>query len=94
MKKVWITVLGILSIIFCVFLIVLYFYFVTFIGWSSSLRGFLWGLPLAAGAILALFGGINTFKGKAWRWRSAGFICAVAGWVYFYIFAWMSVWGV
>ena len=91
MKRAWIRIriaFGILNIIACGCLLVLYFLFLSSPRWTQpAFAAITWGLPIIVAAILTLIGGIYTLKKKHWGWAVAGLIFAGAVWVYLYIFA-------
>jgi hypothetical protein len=90
MKKVWITILGIINIILGSSTLGLRCY-----GWISKgeISGdFIWDLPLLIPAILALICGIFTLKKRSWKWAVAGLVVASVGGIYILILLWILSW--
>lgn len=87
MKRVWITILGVLNIIACGLLVGLHIS----IDWYNS-AAFTWGLPIIIAAILALFCGIYTLKRKRLRWAVTGLFIAGAVYVYYLTLSWILSW--
>jgi phosphatidylserine synthase len=84
MKRVWITILGILNIIASGLLAAVYYCgFDLYTGVTQD--AFTWGLPMPIAAILALICGIFTLKRKSWRWAVTGLIVAGAALLYIWI---------
>lgn len=86
MKRVWITILGVLNIIaFCVLAFWYYLYFRN----GQIYEAFTWGLPELIAALLALSSGILAMKRRSWRWGVTGLVVAVAVFLYIWIFLWL-----
>jgi len=85
MKRVWVITLGILNLIACGLLVVLY----CSADWYEPYR-FTWGLPMIIAAVVALICGIFTLKRKSWLWGFIGLFFAVLGLVYFGIIIYVS----
>jgi hypothetical protein len=90
MRRVWITVLGILNIVACGSLVGLYYYGCV-LEWRKSAL-FTWGLPILVAAILTSICIVYTLKKEDWRWAAAGLFLAGAGWSYFLILSWFLRW--
>lgn len=83
MKRTLRVVLGILNILVCINMLVL---FCIFCGWASSVVViFTWGLPFIATMLLTSMAGIFSLRGKTWYWAVAGPSLVASGlvWIYF-----------
>ena len=84
MKRVGITILGILDIVACILLFI--GAAISFLTPRSVLLALILGLPVSAAAILTLISSVYALKRRNWRWASTGLISAVVASLYYYIF--------
>ena len=83
-------VLGILNILACVNMLVL---FGISSSWARSVSVvFTWCLPLLIAAVAALVGGIAILKWKELGCAVSGLIIAGLGWFYFLALLWIKAW--
>jgi hypothetical protein len=88
MRRVWITVLGILNLI--AFGSLTTYYIVWLL--ASASDAFTWGLPVLVAAVVALICGIFTLKRKSWGWAVAGLFTACVLGIYLLALTWFLSW--
>jgi hypothetical protein len=89
MKRVLITILGILNMIAAGSLVLWDYFWFSDEG-ASVPDAFTWGLPLLIAAIVALTCGIFTLNRKTKGWAVSGLVVAGAAWIYCLILLWFT----
>ena len=91
MKKILITIVGILDLLACASLAVFYYAWILE-GGTTLENAHTWGLPVLIGAILNLIAGIYSIKNSKWNWAIFGFTIACLVWTYCLILLWLAQW--